>query len=110
MSNEVRQGSNPNFAPPVEEGIVFEFEDESGELVTLEFLGLLLHNDRRYGFFFPVDDENPAKSSGEVLVMEVTELDEEGQPAGFEYVVDEAILNEVYASFQEATKDIYRFE
>jgi hypothetical protein len=86
------------------------FEDEKGELLNMEFLGLVLDGDTRFGFFFPVDDENPAKSSGEVLVMEVTELDEEGQPAGFEYVVDEAILNEVYASFQEATKDIYRFE
>lgn len=106
---EIREGSAPNFAPPVQEGVVFEFEDEKGEVEQLEFLGLILHNDRRYGFFFPVDDAAPAGSSGEVLILEVTDLDEEGQPASFELLVDENIAQEVYAAFVEATKDIYRF-
>ncbi len=107
---EVREGSAPNFAPPVEEGEVFTFEDEKGDMQDLEFLGLILHGDRRYGFFFPVDDEHPAKSSGEVVILEVTELDEEGQPSEFELVDDESIIREVYDDFREATKDIYRFE
>lgn len=106
---EIREGSAPNFAPPVEEGITFTFEDEKGDTQELEFLGLILHEDRRYGFFFPVDDDHPAKSSGEVLILEVTELDEEGQPAEFELVEDEAIAQEVYDDFREATKDLYRF-
>ncbi len=107
---EIREGSAPNFAPPVEEGITFTFEDEKGDTQELEFLGLILHGDRRYGFFFPVDDDHPAKSSGEVLILEVTELDEEGQPAEFELMDDEAIAQEVYDDFREATKDLYRFE
>ncbi len=107
---EIREGSAPNFAPPVEEGITFTFEDEKGDIQELEFLGLILHGDRRYGFFFPVDDNHPAKSSGEVLILEVTELDEEGQPAEFELVEDEAIAQELYDDFREATKDLYRFE
>lgn len=107
---EIREGSAPNFAPPVEEGITFTFEDEKGDTQELEFLGLILHGERRYGFFFPVDDDHPAKSSGEVLILEVTELDEEGQPAEFELVDDEAIAQEVYDDFREATKDLYRFE
>ena len=107
---EIREGSAPNFAPPVEEGITFTFEDEKGDTQELEFLGLILHGERRYGFFFPVDDDHPAKSSGEVLILEVTELDEEGQPAEFELVDDEAIVQEVYDDFREATKDLYRFE
>lgn len=106
---EIREGSNPNFAPPVEEGIVFEFEDEKGEIEQLEFLGLILHNDRRYGFFFPVDEQHAAGESGEVLILEVTDLDEEGQPAAFELLTDEAIAQEVYNAFVEATQDIYRF-
>lgn len=106
---EIREGSAPNFAPPVEEGITFTFEDEKGDTQELEFLGLILHGDRRYGFFFPVDDDHPAKSSGEVLILEVTELDEEDQPAEFELVEDEAIAQEVYDDFREATKDLYRF-
>ena len=48
----MRQGSAPNFCPPVEEGMTITFEDEAGERVNLEFLGIILHNDRRYGFFY----------------------------------------------------------
>ena len=89
---------------------MFTFEDEKGEHVDLEFLGLILHGEARYGFFFPITEDAPAGSSGEVVMLEVTELDEEGQPAAFELVEDEGIANEVYADFKEATKDIYRFE
>ena len=53
----MRQGSAPNFCPPIEEGMVYTFEDEKGDLVDLEFLGLILHGGRRYGFFFPVSDD-----------------------------------------------------
>lgn len=110
MSEEVRTGSAPNFCPPVEEGITFAMEDEHGDETVMEFLGLILHNGRRYGFFFPVTEDEPVKSSGEVVLLEVVELDEDGQPAAFELVDDEGIANEVYADFKEATKDIYRFE
>ena len=110
MSEEVRKGSAPNVCPPVEEGITFSMEDERGDETALEFLGLILHNDRSYGFFFPVTEDAPAKSSGEVILLEVTELDEDGQPAAFELVEDEAIAAEVWDDFREATKDIYRFE
>ena len=110
MSEEVRKGSAPNFCPPVEEGITFSMEDERGDETALEFLGLILHNDRSYGFFFPVTEDTLAKSSGEVILLEVTELDEDGQPAAFELVEDEAIAAEVWDDFREATKDIYRFE
>ncbi|MDO5117527.1 MAG: DUF1292 domain-containing protein, partial [Eggerthellaceae bacterium] len=105
----MRQGSAPNFCPPVEEGVTFTFQDEAGELVELEFLGLILHKDRRYGFFFPVTDDAPAGSSGQVIILEVTELDEEGQPFEFELLVDEGIAEEVYEDFREATKDLYDF-
>ena len=102
---EIREGSAPNFAPPVEEGMVFEFEDEKGEISQLEFLGLILHD-----FFFPVDEDDPAGSSGEVLILEVTDLDEEGQPCEFELLDDEEIAAQIYDEFREATKDLYDFE
>lgn len=110
MSADVREGSAPNFCPPVEEGITLVFQDERGDEVELEFLGLVLHGDRRYGFFFPVDEESPALSSGEILVLEVTELDDDGQPSAFELVNDEAIAMEVYEEFKVATKDLYQFD
>lgn len=105
----MRKGSAPNFCPPVEEGMTIMFEDEAGEKTELEFLGLILHNGRRYGFFFPFTDSEPIGSSGEVVLLEVTELDEDGQPVSFELIEDEAIAIEVYNDFREATKDIYRF-
>ena len=82
----MREGSAPNFCPPVEEGVVFTFQDEAGDTVELEFLGLIIHGERNYGFFFPVDEDNPACSSGEILILEVTSVDEEGQPEEFELV------------------------
>lgn len=108
--DQVREGSAPNFCPPVEEGVCFTFQDAAGDTVQLEFLGLLLHGEARYGFFFQVDDDAPALSSGEVVVLEVTELDEDGQPDAFEFVEDEAIVRDVYEEFKQATKDLYRFE
>ena len=105
----MRQGSAPNFCPTVEEGLTIVFEDEQGEQSELEFLGLIIHQDRRYGFFFPVSEDAPAGSSGEIVVLEVTELDEDDQPAAFELVEDESIATEAYEVFREATKDLYDF-
>ena len=106
----MREGSAPNFCPPVEEGEVFELEDERGDVVSLEFLGLVLHEGRRYGFFFPVSEDEPALSSGEVVLLEVTAVDEDDQPTEFELVEDEAIITEAFAAFREAAKGLYDFE
>lgn len=105
----MREGSAPNFCPPIEEGLAYVFTDEEGEQVNLEFLGLILHNERRYGFFFQIADDTPAGSSGEIILLEVTSLDEDEQPEEFELVDDEAIAREVYDVFREATKDLYDF-
>ena len=105
----MREGSAPNFCPPVQEGEVFQLEDDQGDVIEMEFLGLILHNGRRYGFFFPVTPDEPALSSGEVVVLEVTELDEDDQPAAFELVDDDAIADEVYEDFKKAAKDLYDF-
>ena len=106
----VREGSNPNFCPPVEEGLTINFEDSKGDATVLEFLGLLLHGGHRYGVFFPVSEEEPALSSGEVIILEAVEFDEDDQPSAFELVEDEGVAMEVYAAFQEATKGLYGFE
>ena len=58
----MREGSAYNFCPPVNEGDVFELEDERGDVVSLEFLGLVLHEGHSYGFFFPVSEDEPALS------------------------------------------------
>lgn len=106
----MREGSNPNFCPPVEEGMTIVLEDAKGVDTEFEFLGVVLHGGRRYGVFFPITPDEPALSSGEVVILEVTALDEDEQPEEFEMVEDEGILLEVYRVFQEVTKDLYRFE
>ena len=73
-------------------------------------LGLIIHNDRRYGFFYAIGDGEEAGGSGEVTILEVTEFDEDGQPAAFELVMDDAIAAEVYEDFKVATKDLYDFQ
>lgn len=103
----MRQASDPDFAPPVEEGMIYAFQDEKGEVVNLEFLGLILHNERRYGFFVPRADEDDA--TGEVMILEVTALDDEDQPEAFELLVDEAIATEVYEKFKRVTAGMYDF-
>ena len=105
----MREASAPNFCPPVEEGIVYTFEDEQGDLVELEFLGLIIKNDFRYGFFFPVSEDDPVGSSGAVVALEVTSLDEDGQPEEFELIEDADFAQEVYDDFKEATKELYNF-
>lgn len=109
MTEGVRTGKHPDFCPPVEEGITLVFQDESGETVSLEFLGIVLMDEREYGFFMPVDDEAPALSSGEVVVLEVLEVDEEGIPETFELVEDESTAEAAYAKFQDVAKDLYQF-
>lgn len=106
----MRQGSAPNFCPPVEEGAVYGFQDENGDCVDLEFLGMVILNDLRYAFFFPVSEDAPATSSGSVIIMQAIEFDEEGQPESFELVDDEAVAEDVYRAFREAAKDLYDFE
>ena len=90
--------------------MVFAFEDERGDVVNLEFLGLVLMNEARYGFFYPVDDEHPALGSGEVVLLEVTSLDDEGQPDSFEVVADEAVAAAAYEAFRQAASGLYDFE
>lgn len=106
---EVRTGSAPNFCPPTEEGVTITLEDEKGDKLELEFLGLLLEDGRSYGFFFPLSEDASPLASGEVLLLEVLDTDEDGQPSEFELVDDEDVARRLYARFQEATKDLYQF-
>jgi len=106
----MREGSAPNFCPPTEEGIIIELEDEAGDVVELEFLGLVILDERRFGFFFPISEDEPALSSGEVVVLEVLAVDEDDQPAELELVLDDALADAAFDAFKEAAKDLYDFE
>ncbi len=106
---QVKTASAPNFCPPEVEGATFEFLDEKGDVVCLEFLGLILQDGRSYGFFVQVDSAKDALSDGEILVLEVLDTDEDGQPSEFELVTDEVMANLAYNEFVRVTKDMYTF-
>lgn len=106
----IRTGSSPDFCPPTEEGLCLSFEDDKGDVTEFEFLGLVLMDEARYGFFLELDDEHAPLSSGEVTVLEVVDLDEDGQPSEFELVEDEAVARHAYERFKTATRELYRFE
>ena len=106
----IRKGSSPDFCPPVEEGMTISFEDDKGAVTDFEFLGLVLMDGSRFGFFFPLDDGRHPLDSGEVVVLEAVGFDDEGQPSEFELVDDADRAERAYSRFVEATKDIYRFE
>ena len=108
--SEIRRGSSPDFCPPVEEGITMSFEDDKGVVTDFEFLGLVLLDGSAFGFFFPLDEGNEPLASGEVVVLEAVDFDEDGQPSEFELVTDDGVASKAYSRFKEATKDIYRFE
>lgn len=108
--NEVRTGSSPDFCPPVEEGITMSFEDDKGDITEFEFLGLILLDGARYGFFFPLDEDHEPLSSGEVVVLEAVAFDDDDQPSEFELVDDADTASRAYERFKQSTKDIYRFE
>lgn len=110
MPCEVRQGSNPDFCPPIEEGVSLQFQDETGDIVEMEFLGLVLDGSHTFAFFFPIDDSDPAFQAGETLVLEVVGFDDEGNPSEFELVADEQTALAAFTKFKDVTKDIYTFE
>ncbi len=113
MTNEasqIREGSAPNFCPPTEEGVTIVLEDENGDDLELEFLGLVVDGEHSYGFFFPLGDGAKPLESGEVVLLEVVDTDEDGQPSAFELVEDEQTAEAAYREFQKATRDLYRFE
>lgn len=107
--SQVRSGSSPNFCPPIQEGMVVSLQDDRGDVIDLEFLGLILDDERSYGFFFPLEDAKPLES-GEVVVLQVNSVDENGQPTDFEMIGDETEAMRIFEIFKEATKDIYTFE
>lgn len=107
---EVRKGSSPDFCPPVEEGMVVSFQDDKGDAVDLEFLGMVILDGASLGFFFPLDEGRKPLDSGEVVVLEAVDFDDDGQPVGFELIEDEQLAQRAYERFKESTKDIYRFE
>ncbi len=109
MSCEIRQGSDPDFCPPAQEGIVLQFEDEEGNAIEMEFLGLVLDGSHTFGFFFPTDEDDPAYQAGETLVLEVVGSDDDGNPSEFELVEDEQTAIAAFDKFKRITKDIYTF-
>lgn len=107
---QIRRSSSPDFCPPEREGMCVSLADDAGVVTEFEFLGLILDGEARYGFFFPLDNEARPLDSGEVVVLQVLSLDEEGQPSSFESVDDSDTAMRAYEHFKRATSELYCFE
>lgn len=103
----IRYGSSPDFCPPEVEGTIINFQDADGEIVGLEFLGILLFEGGSYGFF--VIDGEDSDEQGELAILNVLDVDDEGIPLDFELVTDESLIARLYEQFKVSTKDLYRF-
>ena len=98
------------FFPAIDEGICYEFDSEDGCISNFEYLGYVCHDEKNYAFFFPITEETPVGSSGDVSILEVTEFDEDEMPACFNNVEDELLSLEIYEVFKLLTEDYFEFE
>ena len=79
------------------------FLDENGEEVEFEFLDTVEYEGNEYLILLPVDELETS-----VVILQVEPVDEENE--NYLAVMDENILDAVYAIFKERYKDILTFE
>ena len=86
-----------------EESSIITFTDENGEEASFEYLDCIEYEGKEYLCLLPAEEEN-----NEIVILEVEPVDEENE--NYLPVMDEKLLNEVYAIFKERYKDILTFE
>ena len=82
---------------------ILTLTDENGEEVDFEYLDTVEYEGLEYLILMPADE---AETS--VVILQVEPIDEENE--SYLAVMDEAILDAVYAIFKERYKDILTFE
>jgi len=88
---------------PEEEVSILTLTDENGNDVNFEYLDCIEYNGKEYLCLMPEDDE-----ANEIVILEVEPVDEENE--NYLAVMDEAVLEAVYAIFKERYQDILTFE
>ena len=80
--------------------------DEEGNEVQFEFLGLIEYNEEEYVILLPVEDEI-SEEPGEVVILKVESTSEDEE--SYVSVEDEEVLNNVFEIFKEKFKDEFNF-
>ena len=82
--------------------------DEDGNEVKFEFLDLVELDEEEYVVLLPVSEEGE-EDEGEVVILKLEDTDEDSEEESYVGVVDEEILNKVFAIFKEKYKDEFNF-
>lgn len=97
---------NKNNAPlEEEEALIYEFQDEDGNIFKFEFLDTIEFEGKDYAVLLPITENGDAEP---VHIFEVIEeLDSEYNTyAGID---DQDLVDRIYAAFMEKHKDIFDF-
>jgi uncharacterized protein YrzB (UPF0473 family) len=89
--------------PEEEESTILTLTDEDGESIDFEYLDSVDYEGKEYLVLMPAEE-----AATEIVILEVEPVDEENE--NYLPVMDEKLLNEVYAIFKERYKDILTFE
>ena len=89
--------------PEEEETTILTLTDEDGESIDFEYLDSVDYEGKEYLVLMPAEE-----AATEIVILEVEPVDEENE--NYLPVMDEKLLNEVYAIFKERYKDILVFE
>ena len=86
-----------------EETTILTLTDEDGESTDFEYLDSVDYEGKEYLVLMPAEE-----ASTEIVILEVEPVDEENE--NYLPVMDEKLLNAVYAIFKERYKDVLTFE
>ena len=86
-----------------EESSIITLTDENGVDTDFEYLDCIEYNGVEYLVVMPAEED-----ANEIVILEVEPVDEENE--NYLPVMDEKLLNAVYAIFKERYKDVLTFE
>ena len=86
-----------------EETTILTLTDEDGESTDFEYLDSVDYEGKEYLVLMPAEE-----AATEIVILEVEPVDEENE--NYLPVMDEKLLNSVYAIFKERYKDVLTFE
>ena len=95
--------ADEKLTPEEEETTILTLTDEDGESIDFEYLDSVDYEGKEYLVLMPAEE-----AATEIVILEVEPVDEENE--NYLPVMDEKLLNEVYAIFKERYKDILVFE
>lgn len=86
-----------------EESTILTLTDEDGESIDFEYLDSVDYEGKEYLVLMPAEE-----AATEIVILEIEPVDEENE--NYLPVMDEKLLNAVYAIFKERYKDVLTFE